>query len=119
MANARVPDAYDAKALRVFAARRVGLLLRTPVGAREPKEVGDFDRAAAAKGEDADAKASNPVRLTPAPSASLGDVGSVNDVVLPLPLVLALGTEPPKGESGGFLPNIEGPLALANGDAEA
>ena len=58
-----VPEpAYDLKAvIALVAGRRVGLLLRAKLKA----PVGDLDRAAAAKGEDADAKASNPDRLVP------------------------------------------------------
>ena len=54
---------YVLKALRdaVAPPRRVGLLLR----AKPSPDDGDLDRAAAAKGEDAEAKASNPDRLVP------------------------------------------------------
>ena len=65
-------------------ARRLGLLPRArpkPVEALlRLKPVGDFERAAEAKGEDEDANASNPVRLVPVRDGiSFGDVESAEE----------------------------------------
>ena len=81
--------AYDLKALTgAPAPRRVGLLLRP-----KPKtDGGDLEREAAAKGDEADANASNPLRFVP--------VGEVDRALVDLPLLSANGDveELPKTE---------------------
>lgn len=86
-----------------------------------PNAGGDFARATEANGDEAPANASKPVRFTPeGVLASLGvgcARGGEAKAGVTLPLVLA--SDPNKGKGDGFLAKIDGPFALANGEADA
>lgn len=88
---------------------------------RAPNPVGDLERDADVNGDEADAKASKPVRLVPVgevvEDVEGGEVDAANedrefDARLPLPLPLALAN----GDGEGLPPNIDGPLVFEKGE---
>lgn len=110
-----MPPRYDAKGFELTELLRAGGDLARPNFEVCPR-TGDFERAADENGEDEEAKASNPERFK-----FFGGEDEGSPEVLPK---LDSGVEGPglaKTDTGVFFPEEKmlGPLAAANGEADA